>query len=238
MKLFRKFRQNFIDQGKLRKYLLYAVGEILLVMIGILLAFQVDKWNIDRTKRQAELAYYESIKNQIEDDQYQLKGQINYNARYLAQFNYAIEIIENDDKTKLDTLGKIARNLTNYSDFDKQGNIYETMVNSGQIKLLSNEKIIEGVRNLEQRYMYINRMENIHYDAMITYVIPSINGAVKFSTGEVKAPDDLYSFKFQNLILALVRIMEEKHQIYHSTTEEIGSVIALIDEELGVPAEN
>ena len=42
MKLFRGFRQQLIHEKNLKKYLLYAIGEILLVMIGILLAFQVD----------------------------------------------------------------------------------------------------------------------------------------------------------------------------------------------------
>ncbi|RLD25380.1 MAG: hypothetical protein DRI54_04980 [Bacteroidetes bacterium] len=53
MKVFRKIRQNLITEGKLRKYLLYAVGEILLVMIGILLAFQVNSWNTQRLKNKA-----------------------------------------------------------------------------------------------------------------------------------------------------------------------------------------
>jgi hypothetical protein len=42
MKLFRKIRQVLIQDGNIKKYLLYAIGEILLVMVGILLAFQVN----------------------------------------------------------------------------------------------------------------------------------------------------------------------------------------------------
>ena len=45
MKIFRNLRHKLLHEGRFSKYLLYAIGEILLVMIGILLAFQVDNWN-------------------------------------------------------------------------------------------------------------------------------------------------------------------------------------------------
>ena len=232
MKIFRKIRQAFIQKGDLTNYLWYAIGEILLVMIGILLALQVNNWNENKIKRSAELTYYSNIKNRLLDDKRLIQSQINYNSRYDNQFKYANEIIEINDRTKTDTLGKIAINLTNYSDFDGRDNIYESMVNSGEIKLLKNNEIIEGIRDLEEDYLYINRIEKIHYDAMITYAIPSIYPNIKFSTGEVKNPDLVYRFEFQNLILSLLGIMEEKDQKYNSTIEHIDMLLELIDKEL------
>lgn len=46
--LFRRIRQKLIDSGNITKYLLYAIGEILLVVIGILIALQVNNWNEER----------------------------------------------------------------------------------------------------------------------------------------------------------------------------------------------
>ena len=232
MKIFRKIRQAFIQKGDLTNYLWYAIGEILLVMIGILLALQVNNWNENKIKRSSELTYYSNIKNRLLDDKRLIQSQINYNSRYDNQFKYANEIIEINDRTKTDTLGKIAINLTNYSDFDGRDNIYESMVNSGEIKLLKNNEIIEGIRNLEEDYLHINRIEKIHYDAMITYAIPSIYPNIKFSTGEVKNPDLVYRFEFQNLIVSLLGIMEEKDQKYNSTIEHIDMLLELIDKEL------
>ena len=54
MKLFRSVRQNMIKDGNLKRYLIYAIGEILLVMIGISLAFQVSNWDDNRIKKKAE----------------------------------------------------------------------------------------------------------------------------------------------------------------------------------------
>lgn len=232
MKLFRAFRQSFIKESQFRKYALYAIGEILLVMIGILLAFQINNWKDNRSKQEAELGLCQNIKNQISDDKNLIEGQRTYNDKYKKQFEYAITIIELNDRSKMDTLGLIVRNLTQYSDFDRQGNIYETMVNSGDIKLLKNVAIINGIRELEQRYLYINRMETIHYDAMITYVVPSITPNIRFSNGVIENADSVYSFEFQNLIIALLKVMQEKEDVYSSAVKLIDEIVKLIDHEL------
>jgi len=232
MKLFRSIRQNLIKEGKIKRYLLYAIGEILLVMIGISLAFQLDNWNDDRIKHNAEIRFYENIKEQLIDDKELIEGQKRYNNHYMPQFKYANNIIEAQDRSKIDTLGLIVRKLTQYSDFDKKGNIYETMVNSGEIKLLKNHEIINGVRELEEIYNYVNRMENIHYDAMMTIVIDDVFPVLKFDTAEIKNPDRVFNYKFQNLIAMLLQIMEEKNSTYNKALNEIDRVTKLIDEEL------
>jgi hypothetical protein len=232
MKLFRKIRQTLIKEGNIKKYLLYAIGEILLVMIGISLAFQVNNWNDNRIKNHSEIRYYENIKDQIADDGRLILDQLQFNDRYMVQFRYANEILESNDRTKMDTLGHIIRNLTQYSDFDRQGNIYETMVNSGEVKLLQNHDIINGLRLLEEKYLYMNRMENIHYDAMITYVVPAINPNMKFSNSQIKKPDLIYNYEFQNLLASLLQIMTEKDKVYREALYEIEGITELITDEL------
>ena len=150
----------------------------------------------------------------------------------MIKFKYVNQIIENNDRSKLDTLGRLIRNLTQYSDFDKQGNIYETMVNSGQINLLKNHKIINGIRELEENYIYINRMENINYDAMMKYTAPALTSVLKFSNRVIKKPDDVFTYEFQNLIIMLLQVMEEKNKTYNQAINEIDFITKLIDEEL------
>ena len=232
MKLFKNIRQKMINDRNLKRYLFYAVGEILLVMIGISLAFQVSNWDDNRIRKNAEIRFYENIKEQIIDDEELIEGQKKYNNYFMAQFKYANKIIETNDRSKLDTLGTIIRDLTNYSDFDKEGNIYETMVNSGQIKLLHNHDIVNGIRELEELYHYVNRMENIHYDAMMKYVIVAISPVMAFATSEIKKPDAIFTYEFQNLVVMLLQIMDEKDRTYTKALNEIERVNKLIDEEL------
>ncbi|UCD61075.1 MAG: hypothetical protein JSV59_00425 [Flavobacteriaceae bacterium] len=232
MKLFRGFRQQLIHEKNLKKYLLYAIGEILLVMIGILLAFQVDNWNEDREKKIEEIRTYENIREQILGDKRNIQGQINYNRKYMAQFEYGLKIIMENDRTQLDTLASIIPNLTQYSDFDREGNIYETLVNSGKIQLLRNQSIVNRIRLLEQRYNYVNRMENVSYDIMIGYVAPGINPVMNFSTAEIIKPERIFSYEFQNLIFLLIEVMKEKENTYLIAIDEIDRTLELIDIEL------
>ncbi|OUR91166.1 hypothetical protein A9Q87_11900 [Flavobacteriales bacterium 34_180_T64] len=232
MKLFKGIRQSLIKRGNLKKYLLYAVGEILLVMIGISLAFQLDNWNDNRIKQNSEVRYYENIRDQIADDKALIAEQVRFNNRYMEEFKYANEILETNDRSKIDTLGLIVRDLTQYSDFDKKGNIYETLVNSGVIKLLRNHKIVNHIRELEEKFNYMNRMENIHYDAMMKHVIIVTNSTIKFSDGSVQKPEQLYSYEFQNLVLSLVQIMTEKDKVYNEALDEIDTITKLIDNAL------
>lgn len=232
MKLFKGSRQQLIQENNVKKYLLYAIGEILLVMIGITLAFQVDNWNESREKKIAEIRTYENIRNQINGDKELIQNQIDYNNYYMAQFEYARKIIMTNDRSQMDTLGVIVGNLTNYSDFDREGNIYETLVNSGEIQLLRNQRIVDRIRVLEQRYNYINRMESIHYDVMIDYAARSITSVINFASAEVIKPELIFTHEFQNLIFLLVQIMREKDNTYLSAINEIDGILALIDEEL------
>ena len=68
IKLFRKVRQKMLSQNKFSKYLLYAIGEIVLVVIGILIALQINTWNEDRKERQVELKILHEIANNLSTD--------------------------------------------------------------------------------------------------------------------------------------------------------------------------
>ena len=94
--LFRRFRQKLIDSGSVTKYLLYAIGEILLVVIGILIALQVNNWN-EEVKAGNELnQYLQTIQSNIQADQEVLDSLI-----VLRR-----EIIEQSKKAQLSFLNK------------------------------------------------------------------------------------------------------------------------------------
>ena len=61
LRFFRQLRKDQLMSDKSRKYLLYALGEILLVVIGILLALQINNWNTERLQYQDSINYHERI---------------------------------------------------------------------------------------------------------------------------------------------------------------------------------
>lgn len=68
IKFFRKIRQKLIDEGNLKRYLIYAIGEILLVVIGILLAVQINEWNKERQNLNLEKQYFQRFIQDLKQD--------------------------------------------------------------------------------------------------------------------------------------------------------------------------
>ena len=68
IKFFRKIRQKLLSESKFSKYLLYAIGEIVLVIIGILFALQINNWNSDKKAHQQELDFYTKLLNDLNDN--------------------------------------------------------------------------------------------------------------------------------------------------------------------------
>ena len=232
MKIFRKIRESLIKEGNFSKYLAYAVGEIFLVTIGILLAFQVNSWNTQQIKNKAGMISYANIKRQINNDKNVIIGNIYYNNIYLKQYKFATEIIEENDRNQIDTLGYIALNLTKYSDVSRSSNIYQTLVNNGELSLLTNLEVVERLQRLEETYTYMNRMEKIHLDIILSDVAQELQMVMKYSDRSVQLPNKLYGYEFQNLFLGMIGIMKEKDGIYIQAVDQIDAITELIQKEL------
>lgn len=65
---FRRIRQKLLKEHKLGQYLTYAIGEILLVVIGILIALSINNWNQKNIDRKAELYYLDQMKSDLVTD--------------------------------------------------------------------------------------------------------------------------------------------------------------------------
>lgn len=68
IKFFRKIRQQLISENQMGKYLKYAIGEIVLVVIGILIALQINNWNENRLHQKQLMAVYKRTLTDIEND--------------------------------------------------------------------------------------------------------------------------------------------------------------------------
>jgi len=68
IRVFRKLRADLVHEGKTRSYLLYALGEILLVIVGIVIALQVNNWNEERLEQRQVRRYAHALINDLERD--------------------------------------------------------------------------------------------------------------------------------------------------------------------------
>ncbi|RLE01585.1 MAG: hypothetical protein DRJ13_06735 [Bacteroidetes bacterium] len=229
--IFLKLRIKEMLEGKMKRYIIFGIVEVFLVVTGILIALSINNWDIKKSKRTDELKIYENISNRILEDKKELQGVIDYNKRLYMKYQFANQIISENDRSKLDTLIRIAPELLDYSDFNRSSNVYQNLINSGELKLLSNTTIITLLQDLEEAYIYLNRMESIHPQFILDYIGPLILNNIHLSTSIAEKPDELYTFQFQNLFFASIDLMEEKDEIYKWAQGAIGAISLLIEEE-------
>ena len=95
IKFFRRIRQRLLSENKFSKYLLYAIGEIVLVVIGILIALQINNWNTKQNDKNIENAYIADILQDLSRDTSILS----------SKFDNLVEL-------KKDALKKVKKHLT------------------------------------------------------------------------------------------------------------------------------
>src|SRR5210317_1476581 len=100
---FRKIRQQLLSQNKVSKYLLYAIGEIVLVVIGILIALQINNWNEERRDRIIEQKVLEGLAKNLEMNIERFEKRLNNIQMYSKSGEIILSIIENK-REETDTL--------------------------------------------------------------------------------------------------------------------------------------
>lgn len=108
IKLFRNIRKTLLNESKTTNYLKYALGEIILVVIGILIALQINNWNERRKQHQEMIVALESFTEDLQLDSLQLQREIKQLDSSLAETN-KIKNRLSQPTANMDTLRHIAR---------------------------------------------------------------------------------------------------------------------------------
>jgi hypothetical protein len=139
IKFFRKIRYDLMEKSKTGKYLKYALGEIILVMIGILLALQINNWNENRKDNLKEIANLKSLKSELEISIEEVKS--DYNATKL--FHNSTIKIKNHIKNKSLISDSMYREFFlsyQFSAFYPKTSTYETFKN-GNLELIKSDSL-------------------------------------------------------------------------------------------------
>ena len=141
----RKIRRSLIESGSARKYLLYAIGEILLVMIGILLALQVNNWNEKTRADKTEFDVLGKLTSDLESDRIQFMEIDSFYQNHLEYWIgikklFAKEQHDNDDVLIMTEFYNVDLKVIN-----PQTTAYDEMLNSGKIYNISNNDLIEEI---------------------------------------------------------------------------------------------
>jgi hypothetical protein len=141
IKFFRKIRYELIEKNRTGKYLRYAIGEIALVMIGILLALQVNNWNEERKDRTSEREYLIDVHNEFILNKAMFEKTLGF---YREQFKLANSIIEEffpiTDDGWPRVITKYKRVFRSQS-FDPSDSSIEGLVYSGKIEIVQSDSL-------------------------------------------------------------------------------------------------
>src|SRR5690349_7547424 len=106
LKILRNIRQNLVSTNKVGAYLLYAAGEIVLIVIGILFALSISNWNDERKTRGREEYFLSKITSNLNDDIKHFKLVIEYEKKVANDLDSILIIVRSPDKFKVETLRK------------------------------------------------------------------------------------------------------------------------------------
>ena len=162
---FRKIRQKLLQQNRVTRYLAYALGEIALVMIGILLALQVNNWNESRKQRMVELKYFSNLKNDLNSDLERLNYMVDFSKGKITAASNMKKRADGDTVGSLYDFSSDMLILLFVEEFRPNANTYEEMKSSGNFSLIQNDEIKVEFMNLRKTYIDIQAFqEHLRYD--------------------------------------------------------------------------
>jgi len=147
IKFFRHIRQNLIMENKTGKYLKYAVGEIVLVVIGILIALYINNWNESKKDRKLEEDMLKEVSNSLKADKSFLEFIKKRNEIKEKGLQAMLQMMESGEAYPDSVLLKTYNELTMRLSFSYNTGGYESIKSVGFDKI-SNEKVRAGLIQL------------------------------------------------------------------------------------------
>ena len=156
--LLRKIRKNLVTENRVSKYFLYAVGEIVLVVIGILLALQINTWNKEKQIKVLEHSTLVNLKEDLEIQKELLKEQIDYEVSIAVLIDSAQQYIGNDANKAI--LSRFLFELNGRHTFKANRVTFNNMISNGSINLISEAKLQNSIIRYFQRLDYVESVVN------------------------------------------------------------------------------
>lgn len=140
IKFFRKIRQNQIMDNKTGKYFKYAIGEIVLVVIGILIALQINNWNEIQKERNREQQILKSLREEFKQNINELEFDHELNLNCIS----AIKVLLNFDLAsdfENRTIDSLIGQAYNFATFDPRLGVINDLNSSGNLELITDPKL-------------------------------------------------------------------------------------------------
>ncbi len=166
IRFYRSIRHGLINEGKTSKYFRYAVGEILLVVIGILIALQVNNWNIERAEAKLAKTYIEPLLNETERNSTSMKASIK-TMEMISRFLDLLMAAVDDPEVVRDRPGEFmvaVRQAGNVRRPPLISDTYDDLISTGHLRLLD-DRLKSQINRFYRRDEQITRYQNSFQEA-------------------------------------------------------------------------
>lgn len=240
IKFFRQTRQRLLTENRFSKYLLYAIGEVVLVVIGILIALQVNTWNEFRKDRIKENQILIDLKKSLNADiENQLNPNISQIVEDLSNVNSIIKSLENKAIYN-DSMSIKFRSLMFSKSFKWEVTTYKSLENEGLNIISKPELKSEILRLYNMKYPELEYFISNFSKNLIEFFRPEMREKFKFNyktTNEIfYVPSNyeelLHDTSFMNTLLTARLNFQNIYNSLKETKLDVGKVIANIDNEL------
>ena len=239
IKFFRKIRQQLLLEDKTGKYLKYALGEIIVVVIGILIALQINNWNDGRKNQIKEHKLLTEMHGNLKIDSIDMAGNIARNTRVLQSAEAIQHQLENNIAWN-DSMATHYSLLNTYiSKIAIVKSSYENLKSIG-FDLIKNDSLRSKIHGLyAQQYPFVERMESEHMEAMkYSLLLPQLTSKVKSISKRKAKPLDLntlfYDNQFKETIILFIKAQEGFIGLYQNLQQLQSELMEMIGKEIAI----
>lgn len=153
IRFLRHIRQSLLAENKFSRYLAYAFGEIVLVVLGILIALQINTWNLHRMDREREINYLKNIRLDLQKDLESLDYNLDFRRRKAAGMD---KLLSQMNGAPIDDINELTFNIVNtvWSErFQPSNTTFKEIVSSGNVNLIHNDSIRTLLLEMELDYL-------------------------------------------------------------------------------------
>lgn len=169
LKFFRKIRQRLLGENKFSKYLIYAVGEIILVVLGILIALGINNWNLEQKEEEFELELLSEFRTNLENTMDDISANINYHTTSIRSANILLRAFEMENVNS-DTLENHYAKVAIIPQFLVNKTAYEKLKLSGTALIKNDSLRNEIVELYDDHYVFMLKIVDSEWDSwMIDY---------------------------------------------------------------------
>ena len=172
-----------LTENKFNKYLIYAIGEIVLVVFGILIALQINNWNERQNNNTQETVILENILQDLKNDKLGLNNIIE---RRISKAASAKIMASYYDGVKINKLSDYYYHWTNvlYWESHYPRNVaFKELVNSGNVSLIKNADVRNSLLDINASYEELFAVRNHMYDDYVIYLYNPYSGIIDYRDG-------------------------------------------------------